>query len=91
MLGRNGILADFDGRVGFDVAVMNAREQQRQVQEASTTFFILPIFVLLGMTVPWEGGARVERRGPGSRDAPLAPAARVVAARGPRAGDQNWV
>ena len=59
LLGSDGILAVFVAGLGFDVAVKRDREQQRRVQEATTRFFILPIFVLLGMTIPWEGWAEL--------------------------------
>lgn len=55
LLGSDGILAVFIAGLGFDFAVKGDREQQRRVQEATTRFCILPIFVLLGMTIPWEG------------------------------------
>ncbi|MDP8947827.1 MAG: cation:proton antiporter, partial [Actinomycetota bacterium] len=29
--------------------------EEERVQEAANRFFILPIFVLLGLTIPWEG------------------------------------
>lgn len=59
LLGGNGILAVFVAGLGFDLAVGRDREQQQQVQEASTRFFILPIFVLLGLTLPWAEWARL--------------------------------
>ncbi|HEX2181326.1 MAG TPA: cation:proton antiporter [Rubrobacteraceae bacterium] len=31
------------------------RAEEERVQEAVNRFFILPIFVLLGLTIPWEG------------------------------------
>ena len=55
LLGSDGILAVFVAGLGFDFAVKGDREQQQRVQEASTRFFILPIFVLLGLTIPWQG------------------------------------
>ncbi len=54
LLGSDGILAVFVAGLGFDLAVKGDREQQQRVQEAGTRFFILPIFVLLGLTLPWE-------------------------------------
>ena len=64
LLGSDGILAVFVAGLGFDFAVKGDREQQRRVQEASTRFFILPIFVLLGLTIPWEGWAELGWGGP---------------------------
>ena len=63
-LGSDGILAVFVAGLGFDFVVKGDREQQRRVQEASTRFFILPIFVLLGLTIPWEGWAELGWGGP---------------------------
>lgn len=59
LLGSDGILAVFVAGLGFDFAVKGERERQRQVQESVTRFFILPVFVLLGLTVPWEGWAEL--------------------------------
>jgi sodium/hydrogen antiporter len=64
LLGSDGILAVFVAGLGFDFAVKGDREQQRRVQEASTRFFILPIFVLLGLTIPWEGWVELGWGGP---------------------------
>jgi sodium/hydrogen antiporter len=64
LLGSDGILAVFVAGLGFDFVVKGDREQQRRVQEASTRFFILPIFVLLGLTIPWEGWAELGWGGP---------------------------
>ncbi len=64
LLGSDGILAVFVAGLGFDFAVKGDREQQRRVQEASTRFFILPIFVLLGLTIPWEGWTELGWGGP---------------------------
>ncbi len=33
----------------------DAKERQEDIQEAISRFFDLPIFVLLGMSLPWEG------------------------------------
>lgn len=55
LVGTDGILAVFLAGLGFDLAVKGDRAQQRQVQEAGTRFFILPIFALLGMSIPWQG------------------------------------
>ena len=55
LLGSDGILAVFVAGLGFDFAVGGDRRQQERVQEAVTRFFILPIFVLLGLTLPWQG------------------------------------
>jgi NhaP-type Na+/H+ or K+/H+ antiporter len=42
--------------LAFDAAVSEGdRAEEERVQEAVNRFFILPIFVLLGMTIPWEG------------------------------------
>ena len=55
LVGTDGILAVFLAGLGFDWAVKGDRGQQRRVQEAGTRFFILPVFALLGMSIPWRG------------------------------------
>lgn len=55
-IGLNGVLAAFVAGVVFNAAGSSeAKERQEDVQEAITRFFDLPIFVLLGMALPWEG------------------------------------
>ena len=42
--------------LAFNAAVSEAdRAEEERVQEAVNRFFILPIFVRLGLTIPWEG------------------------------------
>jgi NhaP-type Na+/H+ or K+/H+ antiporter len=56
LLGSDGILAVFVAGLAFDAAVTEGdRAEEERVQEAVNRFFILPIFVLLGLTIPWEG------------------------------------
>jgi len=56
LLGTDGILAVFVAGLAFDAAVSESdRAEEERVQEAVNRFFILPIFVLLGLTIPWEG------------------------------------
>ncbi len=56
LLGSDGILAVFVAGLAFDAAVSESdRAEEERVQEAVNRFFILPIFVLLGLTIPWEG------------------------------------
>lgn len=56
LLGGDGILAVFVAGTAFNAVARSDTEEQREhVQEAITRFFDLPIFVLLGMALPWEG------------------------------------
>jgi sodium/hydrogen antiporter len=56
LLGSDGILAVFVAGLAFDAAVSESdRAEEERIQEAVNRFFILPIFVLLGLTIPWEG------------------------------------
>jgi sodium/hydrogen antiporter len=59
LIGLDGILATFVGGLVFHAVAASetseAKERQEHVQEAITRFFDLPIFVLLGMALPWEG------------------------------------
>lgn len=59
LIGSDGILAVFVAGVAFDLVVKGDREPQERVQEVATRFFILPIFVLLGMSLPWESWLRL--------------------------------
>jgi NhaP-type Na+/H+ or K+/H+ antiporter len=55
LLGTDGILAVFAAGVAFSTsASIEAESQEEHVQEAVNRFFILPIFVLLGMALPWD-------------------------------------
>ncbi len=54
LLGTDGILAVFAAGVALNMAVEteNATEEER-MQEAVNRFFVLPVFVLLGLALPW--------------------------------------
>ena len=55
LLGTDGILAVFAAGVAFSAAASIEEESQEEhVQEAVNRFFVLPIFVLLGMALPWD-------------------------------------
>jgi sodium/hydrogen antiporter len=54
LLGSDGILAVFVAGLAFDQVVKGDRARQEQMQESVTRFFILPIFVLLGLALPWQ-------------------------------------
>lgn len=54
LAGSDGILAVFAAGVAFSMVVHPKREeQQERVQDAIGRFFDLPVFVLLGMALPW--------------------------------------
>lgn len=54
LIGSDGILAVFVAGIAFDMAVTESeRAQEERIQEAVNRFFILPIFVLLGLSLPW--------------------------------------
>lgn len=56
LLHLNGVLAAFVAGIVFNFAgSSNAKESQEEIQEAISRFFDLPIFVILGMAIPWEG------------------------------------
>ena len=56
LAGMNGVLAAFVAGVVFNVVgSSDTKERQEEIQEAITRFFDLPIFVLIGMALPWEG------------------------------------
>jgi sodium/hydrogen antiporter len=56
LLQLNGVLAAFVAGIVFNFAgSSDAKESQEEIQEAISRFFDLPIFVLLGMALPWKG------------------------------------
>ena len=56
LVGMSGVLAAFVAGVAFNATgSSDAKERQEEVQGAITRFFDLPIFVLLGIALPWEG------------------------------------
>jgi sodium/hydrogen antiporter len=56
LLHLNGVLAAFVAGLVFNFAgSSDAKESQEEIQEAISRFFDLPIFVILGMALPWEG------------------------------------
>ena len=55
LLSMNGILAVFVAGRAFAWGVIHTvRARHERTQEAATQLFILPAFILLGMTLPWE-------------------------------------
>ena len=65
LLHLNGVLAAFVAGIVFNFAgSSDAKESQEEVQEAISRFFDLPIFVLLGMALPWKGWLELGWRGP---------------------------
>src|SRR5919107_516841 len=65
LLHLNGVLAAFVAGIVFNSAgSSDAKESQEEIQEAISRFFDLPIFVLLGMALPWEGWLNLGWRGP---------------------------
>lgn len=56
LMGMNGVLAAFLAGIVFNAeGSSDAKEHQEDIQDAIARFFDLPIFVLLGMALPWEG------------------------------------
>jgi sodium/hydrogen antiporter len=65
LLHLNGVLAAFVAGIVFNFAgSSDAKESQEEVQEAISRFFDLPVFVLLGMALPWQGWLDLGWRGP---------------------------
>lgn len=55
LLGTDGLLAVFAAGIALNVAVDTEDDtQEERVQEAVNRFFILPVFVLLGLALPWR-------------------------------------
>ena len=61
LLHLNGVLAAFVAGIVFNSA---GSSDAKEIQEAISRFFDLPIFVLLGMALPWEGWLNLGWRGP---------------------------
>jgi len=65
LLHLNGVLAAFVAGIVFNFAgSSDAKESQEEIQEAISRFFDLPIFVLLGMALPWQGWLDLGWEGP---------------------------
>jgi sodium/hydrogen antiporter len=61
----NGVLEAFVPGIVFNFAgSSDAKESQEEIQEAISRFFDLPIFVLLGMALPWKGWLELGWSGP---------------------------
>lgn len=60
LLGAEGILAVFIAGLAFDAVASNReRVTEERVQEAINRFFIVPVFVLFGIALPWSAWAEV--------------------------------
>lgn len=56
VLGGNGILAVFVAAMSFSAVLeQDVREQLEQVQESVSKYFVLPVFILLGASLPFAG------------------------------------
>ncbi len=54
LVGTDGILAVFAAGVALNMAVStDIQEQEEKIDEAVNRFFVLPVFVLLGLALPW--------------------------------------
>lgn len=55
LLGTDGILAVFAAGIALNIAVSAEDDtQEERMQEAINRFFVLPVFVLLGLSLPWQ-------------------------------------
>jgi NhaP-type Na+/H+ or K+/H+ antiporter len=60
LIGTDGVLAVFVAGLAFNYAVKaQERAEEDNVQEAINRFFTLPIFILLGLTIPWQQWGRL--------------------------------
>jgi len=65
VMGSDSILAVFVAGVAFNRFGRGGdEEQQEHVQDVVARFFNLPIFVLLGLAIPWSGWLALGWRGP---------------------------
>ncbi len=65
LIGTDGLLAVFAAGVALNMAVktQDANEEEN-IQEAVNRFFVLPVFVLLGLALPWAEWAALGWKGP---------------------------
>ncbi|GAB3285803.1 cation:proton antiporter domain-containing protein [Parasphingorhabdus pacifica] len=64
LLGTNGLLAVFIAGLLFRQAIPEEEDRsEERVQEAVNDFFLLPVFVLLGLMLPWDEWAELGWRG----------------------------
>jgi NhaP-type Na+/H+ or K+/H+ antiporter len=55
LMGTDGVLAVFISGLAFDSVIEGQeRLEEENVQEAINRFFTLPIFLLLGLLIPWQ-------------------------------------
>ena len=65
LVGTDGILAVFAAGIAFNLAISaGTEEREDQIDEAVNRFFVLPIFVLLGLSLPWGEWAALGWKGP---------------------------
>ncbi|MGF1471770.1 MAG: cation:proton antiporter [Rubrobacteraceae bacterium] len=65
LVGTDGILAVFAAGIAFNLAIgSGAEESEKQIDEAVNRFFVLPIFVLLGLVLPWGEWAALGWKAP---------------------------
>jgi NhaP-type Na+/H+ or K+/H+ antiporter len=65
LVGTDGILAVFAAGIAFNMTVSTSTEEQEdQIDESVNRFFVLPIFVLLGLSLPWGEWADLGWKGP---------------------------
>lgn len=65
LVGTDGLLAVFAAGIAFNMVVStDTEEREEQIDEAVNRFFVLPIFVLLGLSLPWGGWAALGWKGP---------------------------
>lgn len=65
LVGTDGILAVFAAGIAFNMAISTTvEEQEEQIDESVNRFFVLPIFVLLGLSLPWGEWVSLGWKGP---------------------------
>lgn len=65
LVGTDGILAVFAAGIALNMVVStDTAEEEERVDEAVNRFFVLPIFVLLGLALPWGEWVELGWKGP---------------------------
>jgi NhaP-type Na+/H+ or K+/H+ antiporter len=65
LVGTDGILAVFAAGIALNMAVSGeVQEEEDRIDESVNRFLVLPIFVLLGLALPWEEWVQLGWKGP---------------------------
>ena len=65
LVGTDGILAVFAAGIALNMVISSgAQQEEDRIDDAVNRFFVLPVFVLLGLALPWAEWVELGWRGP---------------------------